>query len=123
MEPTAVVDTNIVIDLIKGTINKKKIKSLARTIYITAPTRYELLAGAKSEETKQKIMAIPCIPLSCGAAEIAGQIQQNLYDKGRPMGGLDVLIAAICIEKDIPLVTRDKAFGRLEEHGLRTIPV
>ena len=121
MEPAAVVDSCVVIHLLKAKIDKERVKSLAKSLYIAAPIKYELLSGAKEEKTRKSILSIPCIDLDCNAARIAGEIQRELYKEGDPAGNMDTLIAAICIANNIPLITTDQGFRKFQRFGLRIL--
>ncbi len=41
-------------------------------------------------------------------------IADALYHKGKPIGEMDTLIAAICLEKNLHLLTTDGDFRRVE---------
>ncbi len=113
------VDTSVVIGVMK---NKIYVDALpAEDVFITAPTRYELLVGAKDGRLREKILEIPCIDLDCDAAKIAGDIQRELYKSGEPAGNIDTLIAAVCIANGLPLITTDKGFQKFKRFGLRII--
>ncbi len=119
MEPAAVVDSCVVIDVLKNNIDVDAVP--AEEIFICAPVRYELLAGAREEKVREKILELPCLDLDCNAARIAGEIQRELYKSGEPAGNLDVLIAAICIANNLPLITTDEGFKRFRRFGLRIL--
>jgi len=119
MEPAAVVDTSVIIDIMK---NKLDVDALpAEDVLICAPIRYELLAGARDEKVREKIMELPCIEMDCDAAKIAGDIQRELYKSGEPAGNIDTHIAAVCIANDLPLITTDRGFQKFKRFGLRII--
>jgi len=119
MEPAAVVDTSVIIDIMKNKIDVDALP--AENVLICAPIRYELLAGARDEKVREKIMELPCIDLDCDAAKIAGDIQRELYKSGEPAGNIDTLIAAVCIANDLPLITTDRGFQKFKRFGLRII--
>lgn len=52
------------------------------------------------------------------AAQIAGRILGDLHRAGQPIGNADPLIAAIAIQKDVPLVTGNtRHFERIQNLG------
>ncbi|NPA76395.1 MAG: type II toxin-antitoxin system VapC family toxin [Candidatus Diapherotrites archaeon] len=119
MEPTAVVDTSVIIDVMKNKIDVDALP--AEDILICAPIRYELLAGARGEGVRKKILELPCVELDCNSAKIAGEIQRKLYELGEPAGSIDTLIAAVCIANNIPLITTDNGFQKFKRFGLRIL--
>ena len=44
----------------------------------------------------------------------AVELMQKLYEIGKPVGGIDTLIAAMCINRNLILVTNDKHFSYIE---------
>ncbi len=39
------------------------------------------------------------------------EISNKLREKGKPMGAVDILIAAICLNREAKLITKDKDFN------------
>jgi tRNA(fMet)-specific endonuclease VapC len=67
-----------------------------------------LLSGLETEKHE-------CINLDFEAAVIAGRIFGDLYRIGQPIGNADPFIAAIAIQKGIPLVSGNtKHFERIQ---------
>ncbi len=45
----------------------------------------------------------------------AAEIGSKLFAQGTPVGGMDLLIAAVAINRQLPLATRDKDFGIIQK--------
>jgi tRNA(fMet)-specific endonuclease VapC len=126
-----VLDTNILVSLLKGDERaKEKVSSLTSAgsaIFVTTITAYELLKGAsissRPEENLAKVRdllyTIPVLELSTEACEQASKIYKDLRARGKMIGEFDILIAAIVMSRDEeePLVTKDAHFKNVE--GLR----
>ena len=52
-------------------------------------------------------------PLTRSTAEFFGEIDQDLRRRGRILSQIDILLAALCRELDLTLVTTDKDFAAL----------
>ncbi|MFQ5456288.1 MAG: type II toxin-antitoxin system VapC family toxin [Nitrospirota bacterium] len=120
-------DTNICIYIIK----KKPIEVLSHftnmnmgTIGISSITLSELEYGAyKSQQRENNLLALEMFitPLNillynANAARIYGKIRSNLEAKGKPIGSMDMLIAAHAISENCILVTNnEKEFSYITE--------
>lgn len=115
-------DTNIIIALFA---NEEKIQQnllKADEIFIPSIAIGELYYGAnksqKIQENLEKIneFIVKNIILGCDAitAEYYGQIKNKLRLKGRPLPENDIWIAAIALQYDLILVTRDAHFDEVE---------
>ncbi len=92
--------------------------------YVTAITVYELLFGVAriqkeiGEQTLLGMMTV--LPLSDQAARQAAYHHADLISRNQDIGIKDVLIAAICLEYEIPiLTTNERHFSRVA--GLNVI--
>ena len=85
---------------------------------------YEVLRGLKLPEQQRKLELFERIasraqilPLEKSTVELAARLYRELRSAGTPLGDekdADVLIAAIVLEQDLPLVTRNtKHFARI----------
>ncbi len=118
-------DTNIVIALFAVDSSVQKHISAAKEIFIPATVIGELFFGAfKSTHTEENISRIEKFALfntvlSCGVrtGKEYGSIKSLLKIKGSPIPENDIWIAAVAIEHDLTLVTRDKHFTNID--GLR----
>jgi predicted nucleic acid-binding protein len=52
-------------------------------------------------------------PLTRASAEYFGEIDQDLRRRGRSLTQVDIMLAALCRELDLTLVTTDKDFAAL----------
>jgi tRNA(fMet)-specific endonuclease VapC len=115
------IDTNILIDFLKGRGPGADVLERALRNYqcgITAITEYELLYGM--ERTRRSIgeetlaNALPTLPLDKKAASIAAHLHADLIRHNQDIGVKDTLIAAICLGHAVPLLTRNvKHFVRV----------
>lgn len=77
--------------------------------FVTAITAYELLFGAAraqrrlSEHDLLGIMVV--LPFGYREAQQAAELHAELISRNQDIGVKDVLIAAICLEHDLPLLT------------------
>ena len=120
-------DTNIVIALFKNDdlVIKKLIE--AQEIFISNITVGELYFGAyKSNRVESNIKQINNLVasntiLNCDSktAKYYGQIKNKLKIKGKPIPENDIWIAAISIQYNLTLVSRDKHLQEIENLSLQ----
>jgi tRNA(fMet)-specific endonuclease VapC len=105
-------DTNALIAFLKGrepgaSAVEKAVKDYA--CYVTAITVYELLFGvarAKQEIGEQALLGVMTVlPLSDTAARRAANLHADLISRNQDIGIKDVLIAAICLQHGLPILT------------------
>ena len=65
------------------------------------------------QAVKELLRRVDILPWSSAVMERYGSIRADLEKQGKPLGPLDLLIAAHAMEKDCVLVTDDAAFGRV----------
>ncbi len=84
----------------------------------------ELLSDpALPESTSRILKQLPLLPVIEGFWERAGLFRAKLIAKGRKAKLADVLIAQICIDSDVPLITRDRDFREFASiFNLRLLP-
>ena len=78
---------------------------------LSDPTRPAPLEGA--------LLAIPLLELRPGYWERAGRLRARVTGAGHKAKLADTLIAQVCIDHQVPLVTRDADFRRFVPAGLR----
>lgn len=127
MSGKCLLDTNIVIALFADESAVKE--NLARTdeIFVSSIMIGELYYGAhKSARSKENIARIDefaqgNIVLACdaGTATFYGEIKNALRLKGHPIPENDIWIAAIALQHDLILVSRDAHFSEIE--GLKIL--
>ena len=114
-------DTNVLIGFLKGrdpaaSAVERAVKEYA--CFVTAITVYELLFGvarAKKEIGEQALLGVMTIlPLNDAAARRAANLHASLISRNQDIGIKDVLIAAICLEHNLPLLTaNERHFSRV----------
>jgi predicted nucleic acid-binding protein len=63
-----------------------------------------------SDEVSQTLSELPLIEVGTGYWQRAGELRAKVLAKRRKARLGDALIAQICIDRDIPLLTRDRDF-------------
>lgn len=108
-------DTTVLIAYLKGREPGASVAEHAvrdYSCYVTAITVYELLFGVAraqkriGEDALLGLMTI--LPFDEAAARRAANLHDALIRRNEDIGVKDVLIAAICLEHDIPLLTSDE---------------
>ena len=112
-------DTTFIIDVLRGNeVAKKKkeeIDEIGELNYTPTPVIVELIAGAhlkgkkekEIEEIKRFLSTTFALPLDFECAVKAGEIVSELMQKGILIGVEDAMIAAISIQNNEALVTRN----------------
>lgn len=122
-------DTNVCIDYLKGNSNNIRDRIISApdgTLCISAITFSELMFGVENSSNREKNLAalnffllkIDIVPYDDQAAYAYGEIRKQLKQKGRIIGGMDMLIAAYARSSDAVLITHNtREFNRVQ--GLR----
>lgn len=116
-----VLDTNIVIDLLKGKAEIAEEIENAREVFLPVFALGELYFGAENSQrpTDHKSLVdrvlefVTVLHAGHRTAFFYGQIKSRLKKEGRPIPENDVWIAALAMEHGLPLVTRDTHFSRI----------
>jgi tRNA(fMet)-specific endonuclease VapC len=122
-------DTNIASDAIKGTPARVRERLVALPIHsvaISAVTQGELIYGlakrghpaALSALIHEFLIRVEVLPWTAEVANVYGALRASCAGRGVSMGALDMMIAAQAVTAGAILVTRDKAFGHVEQ-GLK----
>lgn len=120
-------DTNIIIALFADEVAVKNSLINANEVFIPSIAIGELCYGARksgrSKENLERIdefIALQYV-LGCDAqtARYYGEIKNNLRVKGHPLPENDIWIAAIALQYNLMLVTRDAHF--LEIENMQTV--
>ena len=116
----ACLDTNFIIDFIKGKIDIEEVNQLGEFISISSPSIVEIIRGLHLKKTLQHIKqneeekientlnSLNILQLNKESAKIAGRLQAELINKGEDIGIIDILIAAITLLNNETLITRNK---------------
>ena len=118
-------DTNIVIALFADEAAIRKALVAAEEVFVPSIVVGELYYGAwKSKRQQENVarideFAADSVVLGCDTetARQYGQIKSALRTQGTPVPENDIWIAAIAMQHDLMLVTRDEHFGQVR--GLR----
>ncbi len=122
MNGKILLDTNIVIGLFAGEPIIKKRLEQAEEVFVPIIVLGELYFGAQKSKyvdaNIQKIdeFAISNAILGCDTetAQEYGVIKKGLKIKGGPIPENDIWIAAIAIQHDLELITRDSHFSEID---------
>jgi len=119
-------DTDILIGLLRN--NKEAVSKISKflakhvILFTTSINTAELYFGAHlSEKSQENLEAVEkltktinIIPFELNHSKIYGEIRSDLQKKGEIINELDIFIATIAIEKDLPIITRNtKHFKRI----------
>ena len=115
-------DTNIVIALFAGDRAVEAKVTNTENVALAPPIIGELCFGAqKSEKATENLHRINMFieqhilfPCDLETAQWYGIIKERLRRKGRPIPNNDIWIAAIAMQHDLTLVTRDSHFDEVE---------
>ena len=116
-------DTSVLIAYFKGresgaTAVEQAVQT--RVCFVTAITVYELLFGvarAKKEIGEDVLLDVMSVlPFDDVAARRAARLHSDLIGRNEDIGIKDVLIAAICLEHSLPLLTlNERHFSRVPD--------
>ena len=120
-------DTNTASYIIKGkpaVIRDRLRKVPMANVCVSTITEAELLRGvAKKPDAKhlpiavkEFLLRVEIIPWDSDAADAYAQLRTACENEGRPLGNMDMLIAAHSVAAGAVLVTNDKAFYNVEHH-------
>ncbi len=121
-----VLDTNTVSYFFRGEgrVPERLLATPPRDIALSAVTAYELRFGVArvpqakrlSEQLATLLSWVTVLPFDDGVSKFAAKIRVELERAGRPIGPLDVLIAATSLAANGTLVTRNLSeFARVPE--------
>jgi len=105
---TVVVDTSVLIDLLRGRLEAQRLLREARDdgpLHASEVTRLEVLAGmrpAEEDATREAFRAFVWHPLD---AEIAGELGRRWLPGNRGIDAADLAIAATAVSLDADLLT------------------
>ena len=113
-----ILDTNTCVFVLNGKypeLIKRYLECDKRTIKVPSIVLYELYYGAEKSQQRERNLAnirtfvseLEIVPFENKAAEIAGKIRSDLEKIGQPIGGYDLMIAAIALANDGVVVTNN----------------
>jgi len=120
-------DTNTASYIIKGepaVIRERLRKVPMSNVCVSTITEAELLRGvAKKPDAKRLpiavkefLLRVEILPWDSDAADAYAQLRTACENEGKPLGNMDMLIAAHCVAVGAVLVTNDKAFYNVKHH-------
>ena len=120
-------DTNMASYIIKGANDavQKRLENVPMaSLCISAVTQAELLRGvAKKPDAKQLpmvvnefLLRVEILPWDSRAAEAYAALRTAIEKEGKPLGAMDMLIAAHAASSGAILVTNDRAFYNVRKH-------
>lgn len=120
-------DTNTASYIIKGepAVIRERLRNIPMAnVCVSAITEAELLRGVdKKPEAKRLAVAVKefllrveILPWDSDVAEAYAQLRTVCENEGKPLGNMDMLIAAHSIAVGAVLITNDKAFYNVAHH-------
>lgn len=119
------IDTNAYSDLVRGDSSVARLLNQADIVYLPVIVIGELKRGfyfgsrvQENMQTLEKFIAKPrtrVLDISQETAEQYGILASYLKQQGTPVPINDVWIAALCVQYDLPLLTRDSDFQYLPQ--------
>lgn len=115
-------DTNIVIAMFANEINIEEERQYTGKVFLPSPVIGELYYGARNSDRPIENIAkinrlterIPNISCNLETARWYGIIKNQLRRKGHLIPDNDIWIAAIALQRELILVTRDAHFNEVE---------
>ncbi|MGE0871471.1 MAG: type II toxin-antitoxin system VapC family toxin [Kofleriaceae bacterium] len=115
---TRLLDTSVCIPLInrsEPSLAKRLLAADPSSIVLCSVVRAELAFGARNssrvaenlDRVEQFCSAFESLPFADSAADAYGEIRARLRREGRPIGGNDLMIAAIAVASGLTLITRN----------------
>ena len=118
-------DTNAVSALVKGQpgVTARFKAEAPDRVCLSAVTEGEMLFGVVRRPEARRLRlaisellaAIDVLPWTSATARRYATLRASLERQGRPLGALDLMIAAHAAEHDMTLVTNDSAFGAVPD--------
>ena len=120
-------DTNTVSYIIKGepVVVRDHLRNVPMaTVCISAITEAELLRGVAGKPeakrlplaVKEFLLRVDILPWDSDAANAYAQLRTACENEGKPLGTMDMLIAAHSVAVDAVLITNDQAFYNVKHH-------
>ena len=120
-------DTNMASYVIKGaneTVRMRLENVPMASVCISSVTQAELLRGvARKPDAKQLpvivnefLLRVEILPWDSRAAETWAALRTSFEKEGKPLGAMDMLIAAHAVSSESVLVTNDQAFYNVRKY-------
>ena len=119
-------DTKTAICIIEGNVpavRRRLVEIPMAQVAVSTVTEGELRNGVarRPDATRLQmivdefLLRLTILPWDSEAARHYGDLRASLEGEGRPMGNLDIMIAAQALASDLVLVTHDQAFKRIRK--------
>ncbi|MEQ1896299.1 MAG: PIN domain-containing protein [Vicinamibacterales bacterium] len=120
------VDSSSLVDYLAGAsgtdIRALEVALTARTVYLPPVVLAEVLSQpTRGADAGAFIRSLPLLDLQPGYWERAGELRKKLIVAGRKAPLADSLIAQVCLDYDVPLITRDADFKVFVRCGLKLL--
>lgn len=89
-----------------------------RSVVLPPVVLTEILSDRSNDETAAVLTGLPLLEITEGYWARAGQLRAHVISKGHKSKVADALIAQICLDHDVPLITHDRDFRHYARHGL-----
>ncbi len=104
-----VLDTSIVIDLLRGNVADESVLDAAREpVMVSTVTVHEVLAGLREGEaelTEAVLASFAIVPVGIAEAELSARWRREYRLRGLTLGLPDMVIAATAGIRNVPLAT------------------
>jgi tRNA(fMet)-specific endonuclease VapC len=115
-------DTSFVVDLFHGDASARQRVADADEVFLAAVALGELYYGAERATRRHEVLAqinslaasVTILPCDPETAPHYGVIKHRLRSKGRPLPENDIWIAAVALQHDLAVATRDAHFLDIE---------
>ena len=120
-------DTNACIGLLTGrqeqlrhVVSRRPAEALCVCSVVWAELRYGAARSHRPQATREAqdalLQRLASYPFDDAAADRYGHIRADLTRQGTPIGGNDLMITAICLDRDLTLITHNvNEFARVPE--------
>ena len=121
MEQKVCLDTNVLVELVKGNEKIKEFIEKTEALFTTTAINvFEIWHGRRDTKNVSKLIeSLKIYDFDYFSAKIAGDIIRELKKEGELLDIRDVFIASVCIAYNLELITLDKHFQRLKRFGLK----
>ncbi len=112
-------DSSAIIEILQGTDKSKEIHKIiyGNTVKTTSFSLHEIAVG-EDETTIDTILNffnnIDVLPFDINSAIISFSIEKKLRKEGKLINKIDMLIAGICQQHNLTIITLDKDFDKIK---------
>jgi len=122
-------DTNIISDLNDNVPETLEVLASAEEIFTSVIAAGELFYGIENSTRRKEnfsfytdfFQTCAVLDVTLDTASIYGTVKTNLRQKGKPIPENDIWMAAIAIQNELTLLTRDNHFTSVDDLRLKMI--